>query len=123
MSMPKSTPNQLRVRYVYGFALSLLMTFVAYVLVTDELLTMNALLIALSVLALVQTLIQLYYFLHISEDTKPRYRLMTFGFMALVLLIIVAGSLWIMYHLNYNMMQMSPSEKNQYMITQHDKGF
>jgi len=29
--------------------------------------------------------------------------------------ILVGGSIWIMYHLNYNMMDMSPQEQSQYM--------
>jgi predicted RNA-binding protein associated with RNAse of E/G family len=40
-----------------------------------------------------------------------------------ILVIVVGGSIWIMNNLNYNMMQMSPTEKTNYMMTQHDKGF
>ena len=67
--------------------------------------------------------VQLVFFLHLDEESGPRYKLAAFGFMALILLIVVVGSLWIMQHLNYNMTHMSPQDKNDYMTIQKDKGF
>ena len=109
-------------KYTVGFVLSLLLTAAAY------LLTVNSsagiwLLVGLGVLALVQMIVQLQFFLHLGEETKPRYKLVTFVFMSVILLIIVVGSIWIMQNLDYNMMHMTPNEKTQYMLTQHDKGF
>lgn len=109
--------------YVIGFVGSLILTIVAFVCVQYELLEGTQLLIAIGVLAAIQAIVQLYYFLHLGSEAKPRVRLMTFSFMFLILLIIVGGSVWIMHHLNYNMMQMTPSEKNYYMNSQRDKGF
>lgn len=111
-------------KYITGFVLSLALTIVAYALVTTGgLFESTSLLIVLGVLALVQMIVQLVLFLHVTDEEGPRYRLFTFGFMATILLIIVVGSLWIMHHLNYNMMQMSPNEKDEYMTGQRDKGF
>jgi len=110
-------------KYVIGFLASLALTMVAYVLVSGRLLTGDTLLLVIGGLALVQMIVQLFFFLHLADESRPRLRLVSFGFMASILVIIVAGSLWIMYHLNYNMMGQSPTEKDNYMTSQKDKGF
>ena len=91
-------------KLVSGFLLSLVFTLVAYILVVDKVLQGNVLLVSVMTLALLQTITQLVLFLHLGDEPKPQWKLMTFLFMITVLVIIVAGSLWIMYHLDYNMM-------------------
>ena len=111
------------VRYVIGFVLSLLLTVIAFGSVEFGWLNGIQLLLAISGLALIQAVVQFYYFLHLGEEIGPRYKLLSLLFMLLILAIIVGGSLWIMHHLNYNMMEMSPEEKDYYMTSQKDKGF
>ena len=101
--------------YVIGFIASLLLTIGAFVCVQFQLLSGASLLIVIGVFAILQAIVQLYYFLHLGSEVKPRIRLLTFLFMFLILLIIVGGSIWIMQHLNYNMMQMTPNEKDFYI--------
>jgi cytochrome o ubiquinol oxidase operon protein cyoD len=109
-------------RYSIGFILSLLLTLVAYNMVVFK--SMNPWLLAiLAILAITQMVVQLVFFLHLGDEVRPRYKLASFAFMAAILLIVVVGSVWIMNNLNYNMMHMSPNEKTNYMMTQHDKGF
>lgn len=108
--------------YVTGFMLSLALTLLAYSLVVGGS-TGPWLLPVLGVLALVQMVVQLIFFLHLGEDAGPRLKILSFLFMAGALTIIVAGSIWIMANMNYNMMHMSSDEKEQYMLKQFDKGF
>lgn len=108
-------------QYVIGFLGSLAITIVAYVLVTQQLMAGFGLLIAIMGLAFLQLVLQLVCFLHLGEERGPRWNLAAFLFMGLVLLIVVGGSLWIMHHLNYNMM--TPQQTDEYMIKQHSKGF
>ncbi len=110
-------------KYIVGFVLSLLLTLTAFFLVENDLLSGGALIWTLGVLALVQMIVQLAYFLHLGDELRPRYKLASFSFMTGILLIIVVGSIWIMDNLNYNMMEMSPQQKTDYMNTQRDKGF
>jgi heme/copper-type cytochrome/quinol oxidase subunit 4 len=56
-------------------------------------------------------------FLHLGNEAKPRLKLLVFGFMALVVMILVFGSLWIMYSLNYRMP--TQSQINSYMNSQN----
>lgn len=110
-------------KYVIGFLASLALTMFAYALVSGRILTGDSLFLVIGGLALVQMIVQLFFFLHMADESRPRFRLVSFGFMASILVIVVAGSLWIMYHLNYNMMGMSAADKDAYMTSQKDKGF
>jgi cytochrome o ubiquinol oxidase operon protein cyoD len=90
--------------YLVGFLLSILLTLAAYAAVAEHLLTGWVLVFALTVLALLQAGVQLLFFLHLGRESKPRWNLVVFLFMVLVLVIIVFGSLWIIHNLNYRVM-------------------
>jgi cytochrome o ubiquinol oxidase operon protein cyoD len=90
--------------YATGFVLSVVFTLAAYLLVTKHLLSGWGIVGAILALGIIQLLVQLLFFLHLSRESKPRWNLTIFVFMSIVLLIIVIGSLWIMHNLNYNMM-------------------
>lgn len=88
--------------YVFGFTFSLLLTIVPYLMVVNNRLSGNLLIATLVGIAVSQMVIQLYFFLHLGSERKPRWNLMIFLFMAMVVFIIVIGSLWIMNNLNYH---------------------
>ena len=100
--------------YIVGFALSLLLTIGAYVLAVHALLSRNATLLALVFLACTQFLVQMYFFLHIT-DVSSRARLYALLAAGLVVLILVSGSLWIMITLSGRMMD---RDMQQYMNAQ-----
>ncbi len=102
-------------RYMIGFLLSLMLTGMAYLLVTRHLLGTPQLVTAIVTLAISQVLAQLVFFLHLGRETRPRWKLVVFVFMLTVLGILIAGSLWIMQNLNYNM---TPQDMVQYMRSQ-----
>lgn len=100
--------------YIVGFVLSILLTLTAFLVVDDKLLTGWWLTITLLGFATVQLMVQLIFFLHLDRERSPRWNLQAFGFMAMVLLIIVLGSLWIMHNLNYHMM--TPEQTDKYLL-------
>lgn len=108
---------------VTGFVLALLLTLLAYAVVVNHWLMGLWLMAALAILAVAQLLVQLVFFLHLGREQKPRWNLTAFFFMLIFLVIIVAGSLWIMYNLNYNMMKMTPDQMDSYMKQQSSAGF
>jgi cytochrome o ubiquinol oxidase operon protein cyoD len=110
------------VQYTVGFVLSLILTIAAYLLVTNGG-GSGWLYAGLALLAIVQMVVQLIFFLHLGDETGPRFKLFSFVCMASALIIVVLGSLWIMNNLDYNMTNMTADEKSNYMLTQHDKGF
>lgn len=109
------------VSYAIGFVSSIILTVTAYALVANDALvrawTAPLIAIIISLLASVQLIVQLLFFMHLSEEQRPRWKLMTFIFCFVILGIIVFGSLWIMFDLNDRMM-MSPDEMIKYMDKQ-----
>jgi cytochrome o ubiquinol oxidase operon protein cyoD len=101
--------------YVVGFGLSLLLTLASYLLVSNHGLSRRGLMAVTTIFALTQFFVQMIYFLHLHIETKPRWKLLVFSFMTVVVLILVLGSLWIMSNLNYRMM---PDQINQYLQSQ-----
>jgi cytochrome o ubiquinol oxidase operon protein cyoD len=99
--------------YVAGFVLSLSLTVATYLFVNDHVASHHGafshqtLMIMIVVFALSQCFVQLFFFLHLGHETKPRWKLLVFLFMLLVIAILVGGSLWIMHNLDYNMMHMA----------------
>lgn len=99
--------------YTTGFVLSVVFTLVAYFVVVKHLFNGWGMVIAILTLGVTQLIVQLLFFLHLSRESKPRWNLMIFAFMAVILLIIVIGSLWIMHNLNYHML--SPHATDTYI--------
>ena len=104
--------------YTAGFVFSVLLTLIAYLLVTKHYLSGWGLTAGILGLAVVQLMVQLVAFLHLGRESRPRWNLLAFLFMTMVVLIVVLGSLWIMHHLNYNM---TPQDTNSFLIK--DEGY
>jgi cytochrome o ubiquinol oxidase operon protein cyoD len=100
--------------YTIGFVLSILFTLFAYFLVVNQTLSATTIMVAILVLAITQMLVQLVFFLHLGQESKPRWNLIVLLFALLVVLIVVIGSIWIMNNLNTH--QPSPADLNSYII-------
>lgn len=107
--------------YILGFGLSLALTLTAYFAVANHWTSGGALVALIVVLAMTQLIVQLLFFLHLGQENKPRWNLTTFWFAVIVLVIVVAGSLWIMKNLNYHSHTMSPEQTDQEIIK--DEGY
>ncbi len=92
--------------YLIGFSLSLILTFASFVVagITGHRFFSDAsTYVGLAVLAVSQLFVQVIFFLRINTSEQGRWNLMSFLFTILIIGVVVAGSLWIMYNLNYNM--------------------
>ena len=103
--------------YITGFILSVVLTLLAFSAVASHAYQTNFTIAVIVVLAVIQLFVQLIFFLHLAQESRPRWRLVALSFGVLVVAIVVFGSLWIMDHLNYNMMH-SPQETKQYINKQ-----
>jgi cytochrome o ubiquinol oxidase operon protein cyoD len=101
--------------YVTGFIFSVYLTIIAYLAVYNDAFNSFRTTAFIIVLAVVQFVVQIVFFLHIGKERKPRWKFAALIFMIVVLLILVLGSLWIMSNLNY---RMSPEQMNNYMTHQ-----
>lgn len=89
--------------YVIGFGVAVLLTISAFSLIEMRLLNDTALYISLTLLALTQFIVQSVCFLRLNTSPQGRWNLLPYLFMILIVIILMGGSLWIMYNLNYNM--------------------
>lgn len=94
--------------YVIGFMLSLLFTFIPYVMVVNQTVTGTALLATILGFALIQMIVQVTFFLHLGRGPKPNWNLYFFASTIGVILMVVVGSIVIINNLHYNM---SPTDK------------
>jgi cytochrome o ubiquinol oxidase operon protein cyoD len=105
--------------YTIGFAASLLLTLISYQLTVIHMtsghsaLPHEVLIPAILSLAVLQLFVQLIFFLHLGIEKKPRWNLIFFISTVSIILMVVLGSLWIMYHLNTNMM---PEHVEEFII-------
>jgi cytochrome o ubiquinol oxidase subunit IV len=94
--------------YLVGFALSAVLTAVPFWLVmAGGIASVQATALAVVGLAVVQILVHTVAFLHVNTRGEGGWTLLAYLFTGVLVLITDGGSLWIMYHLNANMMPMA----------------
>jgi len=94
--------------YLVGLALATLLTCVSFYIARSTLVWQPSIPIALSVLALAQMGVHLVFFLHITSGPDSINNVMALAFGLLIVILLVFGSLWIMTHLDHNLM---PTER------------
>lgn len=88
-----------------GFGLSVVLTAIPFWLVMSGVLASNqATALAIIAFAVVQIVVHMIFFLHMSPRSEDGWTMMALIFTLVMVLITLAGSLWVMYHLNTNMM-------------------
>lgn len=103
MQAPTDRPDTLHQPYVTGFVFALVLTGVPFGLVAAGLLPRFTTLVVIAVLAVVQVAVHLRYFLHIDLKSTPRDNLLALAFAAVLIFLMVGGTLWIMLDLNLRM--------------------
>lgn len=91
--------------YVTGFLLSVVLTAIPFWLVMNDVLgnsTLTAIVIML--FAAAQIVVHMVYFLHMNGRSEGGWTMLALIFTIIVVAIALAGSLWVMFHLNANMM-------------------
>ena len=89
-----------------GFITSLLLTLAAYfIILHPEFFNFDikTAVIVIFTLALIQSLVQLIFFINVWKEEGPLWNLGIFISTVSIIFIIVYFSIWIMNHLNYNM--------------------
>ena len=90
--------------YMTGFILSIILTAIPFWMVMNGSASNGTILGVVLVTAVVQILVHLVCFLHMNTSSEERWNLVAFVFTVLIIAILVVGSIWIMWNLNYNMM-------------------
>lgn len=94
--------------YVIGFVLSVVLTAIPFWLIMANPLDDKALTGGIVVIfAAVQIVVHMIFFLHMNTKSEGGWNMLALLFTVVLVVIVLSGSLWVMHHLNTNMMPMS----------------
>ena len=92
--------------YVTGLGLAVLLTATSFFVAGTDLVWQPSIPVAIIVLAIAQMGVHLVFFLHITTGADNTNNILALAFGLLIVFLVIGGSLWIMSHLNQNMMPM-----------------
>jgi len=97
--------------YLLGFVLAAILTAIPFFIVMGNLIASSRVTgLVLLILAAIQMVVHVIYFLHMDFRSEDGWNMLSLMFMLVLVIITLSGSIWIMYHLDHNMMPMSPGE-------------
>ena len=99
--------------YMTGFVLAVILTAIPFWLVMAKVFDKpsHTAFIVLG-FAVVQIVVHMIYFLHLDAKSESGWNMLALIFTMVVVFITLSGSLWVMYHLNTNMMPTMHDMKN-----------
>ncbi|HEX4878752.1 MAG TPA: cytochrome o ubiquinol oxidase subunit IV, partial [Limnobacter sp.] len=91
--------------YTIGFVLSVILTAIPFALVMGKVFD-SSVTTALVILGIgaVQIVVHMVYFLHMNTKSEGGWTMLALVFTIILVVITLVGSIWVMYHLNTNMM-------------------
>lgn len=92
--------------YLIGFLLSVVLTAIPFWLVMNKILPPSATAGVILAFAAVQMIVHMVYFLHLNAKVEGGWTMLATVFTIGLVVILLAGSIWVMYHMNANMMPM-----------------
>ena len=90
--------------YLTGFLLSAVLTAIPFWLVMGEVLSPATTGFIIVAFAAVQIVVHMIFFLHMNTRSEGGWTFMALIFTVVIVVITLAGSMWVMHHLNTNMM-------------------
>ncbi|WP_224545004.1 cytochrome o ubiquinol oxidase subunit IV [Mesorhizobium sp. CA16] len=91
--------------YLIGFVLSVVLTAIPFWMVmTGAMDNKQAAAIIIMAFAVVQIVVHMVFFLHMNPASEGGWSMLALIFTVVLVVIVLSGSLWVMYHLNANMM-------------------
>jgi cytochrome o ubiquinol oxidase operon protein cyoD len=97
--------------YMTGFVLSVILTAIPFWLVMGNVFDKpGTTAIVILAFAAVQIVVHMVYFLHLNAQSQGGWNMLALIFTVVLVVITLSGSLWVMFHLNHNMMPASMHE-------------
>jgi len=101
----ESVPHSTMKGYVTGFILAVILTAIPFWMVmTGAIKDSGTLGLVILGLAGVQVIVHMIYFLHMDSKVEGGWSMLAMVFTLMLLVIMLSGSIWVMYHMNHNMM-------------------
>ena len=96
--------------YMTGFILSIILTAIPFWLVMADVITdKKTAVLVLGGFAVVQIIIHMIFFLHMNGKVEGGWTMLSTIFTVVFVAIAIAGTLWVMFHMNANMMPEHPT--------------
>ena len=91
--------------YITGFILSVILTAIPFwIVMSGGLHSSNTTALVVLGLAAVQIVVHMIYFLHMNSKSEGGWTLLALIFTIVLVVIALSGSIWVMFHLDHNMM-------------------
>ena len=91
-----------------GFILSVILTAIPFTLVMTGVLDKTTTLALILAMGAAQIFVHLVCFLHMNMKVEGGWSMLALIFTVVFVVITLAGSMWVLYHMNANMMPTSP---------------
>jgi cytochrome o ubiquinol oxidase operon protein cyoD len=99
-----NVPHSTLKGYVTGFILAVILTAIPFYLVMNKSIDSSATMgFVLLGIAAVQVVVHMIYFLHMDGKVEGGWSMLAMVFTIMVVVVMLSGSLWVMYHMNHNM--------------------
>ena len=92
--------------YVLGLAIAIVLTIASFWVARTHIIYGPSIPVALVALAIAQMGIHLVFFLHITTAPDNTNNVLALAFGMLIVFVLVFGTVWVMAHMNHNMMSM-----------------
>jgi cytochrome o ubiquinol oxidase operon protein cyoD len=112
--IPHSNILSETIAYVIGLGLALVLTGISFWVASTSVLWGPGVAVGLVVLAIAQMGVHLVFFLHITSGPDNTNNVLALAFGVLIVFLVMVGTIWIMAHMNANMMP-DPSLMNLQM--------
>ena len=91
--------------YATGFVLSVVLTAIPFWLIMNKVIAHPGMAAAVILaFAAVQIVVHMVYFLHMNTKSEGGWNMLALIFTLVLVVIALAGSMWVMHHMNSNMM-------------------
>jgi cytochrome o ubiquinol oxidase operon protein cyoD len=100
--------------YVIGFVLAVILTAIPFWLVMGDVLPSHQMTaLAVMGLAVIQVIVHMIYFLHMNSRSEGGWTMLALVFTLIIVVITLAGSMWVMHNLDTHMMAPMPHEMRE----------
>lgn len=97
--------------YVTGFVLSVILTAIPFWIVWSNVFDSSLITsVVIMAFAIVQIFVHMIYFLHMNTKSEGGWTFIALVFTMTLVIVTLVGSIWVMYHMDRNMMPMTPHE-------------
>lgn len=101
---PQPTGHVSLKKYMVGFGLAMVLTLVSFGIVLAGVSPKYVAVIGLVVAAVAQILVHLHYFLHLDRSKENTWNMISIVFTTLIVMIFIAGTVWVIFTLNLRLM-------------------